>query len=116
MTETIIKLIKFAIYCTGAVVWALIAARVLYLALRKFNTRAMKWRPYAWVHESIIYLFAMWRLRRKMRIMKHAQIVQYWDSLTDGDGNVKFWWGPYWFGRRYRRAIEDKLLETKPKK
>jgi len=66
----------------------------------------LKWLPYRWLINSIIYPWHKRRLKRQLLISSHSKIIDMWFDFDDK------WFSKYWFGMRLKSLINDKLLEN----
>jgi len=65
----------------------------------------LKWLPYRWLIQSIIYPYHRYRLKRRLLLMNENEVINMWFEWR----NV--WFTRYWFGRSLMKIVEDRRME-----
>ena len=67
------------------------------------HNKLLKWIPYRWLVNSIIYPWHRRRLKRKLLISNEKEVVDMWFEWQHK------WFIDYWFGRSLMRMVEDSI-------
>lgn len=78
---------------------------IAWFAWSLFHARLLKYIPYRWVVNSILYPLHRARLKRQLLLNTMTQTIDMWYRF-----NSK-WFAKYWFGRSLLKIIDDRILE-----
>jgi len=67
------------------------------------HMRIIKWLPYRWLVNSIIYPYHAYLMRKSFRLMSGTKKIDMWYEFQNR------WFADYWFGRKLIKILEDDI-------